>query len=130
MCRLPTIASDFFPYLISIYIYSINKECRHISNVLAGIECAFRGTTINKTSRMADILVFIYFLKMSRGYFLSPLHTSALLVFLKMSDSHPLTTTATLPPPPPLPLLLPTTHPHPRKNINLNDVKIIISQII
>lgn len=50
---------------------------------------------------MADTLVFIYFLKMSRGYFPSSLHTSVLLVFLKMSDSHPLTTAATLPPPPP-----------------------------
>lgn len=62
---------------------------------------------------MADILVFIYFLKMSRGYFPSSLHTSALLVFLKMSDSHPLTTTATLPPPPPPPPPSPNNAPSP-----------------
>lgn len=51
-----------------------------------------------------------------RFFFSSSLHTSAVLVFLKMSDSHPYT-------PPPRHTVTPA-------KINLNDVKIIISQII
>lgn len=128
----------FLSYILENYLQPccIDGECRHISNILeelfggGALKTCFKGKKLNTNPTGWLIFrTFFFYFAMSRGAPPTPhpslLHTSALLVFLKMSDSHP-----------PTPLTRPPSSPSQRtvtplaKKKNLNDVKIIISQII